>query len=410
MHKLILIIQREFMAKVKSRAYLVLIFLSPLLMLAMFAAIFYFVNKDQTEDVDKPKVLWVGSTEHFQWFEQKFEDFNFQKLDDLEYLKAKNMFDQGLYEGVVYSHQGINEVIGVKELPLSAFKFTLQKLLWLSSLKSDPALKLGSDVFEKDQVNLTEKQNYTTVQKWIKGIVAVGAGYLIMMFVIIYGNSVMRSIIEEKNSRVIEVLICTVKPFQLMMGKIIGNALAGLLQFLIWGVLLFLGLFLMQNFFDLQSDSTQTITEIFEVIWQINYVQLLVGFIFFFLSGYLLYSGFYTAVGAAVNSETDTQQFVHPILLPLMFAVYIGIATVVNGNPHGDTAMLFSLIPFTSPIVMTMRIPYGVPFWQIATSLALLLVSFVTTVYIASKIYRIGILTYGNKPSFKQLIRWMVQR
>jgi len=412
MHKLLLIIRREFFAKVKSKAYLVLIFLSPILMLGMFAAIFYFVNKDSNTEPIKPKVLVVGNAKCYNALKQAYEDVEFQNIHYIRLSQAKNMFDKGTFDGIVFNNKmsSCYDVIGLKKLPLKGFKDVVEKQIKLNLLAENNVKPIIQDLINKDYVKVTETDNKTAIQKWVKGVIAVGAGYLIMMFVIIYGNSVMRSIIEEKNSRVIEVLICTVKPFQLMLGKIIGNALAGLLQFFIWGVLLFLGLFLMQSFFEFTTQTSGVLDKVFQVIWQINYTQLFIGFVFFFLSGYLLYSGFYTAVGAAVNSETDTQQFVHPILLPLMFAVYIGVATVVNGNPNGDTATLFSMIPFTSPIVMTMRIIYGVPFWQILTSLALLLVSFIVTVYIASKIYRIGILTYGNKPSIKQLITWMLQK
>lgn len=412
MHKLLLIIKREFLTKVKSKAYLVLIFLSPILMLAMFMAIFYFASKEESLSTDKAKILLIASKTTQNNFIEKFPKYEFQQSDQISYDQSKQLFKEGLYDVVIYSNfiTKNHEVYGDKNLPLVAFKDCLRTLIKDHILNTN---NINNTVIKelKDNIVLVSNiSNNNTITKWVKGTIAIGSGYLIMMFVIIYGNSVMRSIIEEKNSRVIEILICTVKPFQLMLGKIIGNALAGLLQFLIWGVLLIMGLVIIENNFYTNVDDTEAVSQIFNAIWQINYFEIFICFILFFLSGYLLYSGFYTTVGAAVNSETDTQQFVHPILLPLMFAVYIGIATVINGNPNGETAILFSLIPFTSPIIMLMRIPFGVPLWQIILSLALLLVSFITTVYIASKIYRIGILTYGNKPTIKQLMKWILQK
>ncbi len=262
--------------------------------------------------------------------------------------------------------------------------------------------------------------------KMINGIkiaMGMGAGYLIMMFIIVYGAMVMRSVIEEKTSRIIEVIISSVKPFQLMLGKIIGTASAGLLQFLIWGVLLLVILFVSSIFFGVdmatgsmgagqinaeqmqalgQNDTQFILTEILNL----PLVSMFILFIFYFLCGYLLYSSIYAAIGAAVDNETDTQQFMFPVIMPLMIGVYVGFATVIN-DPHGMVATIFSMIPFTSPIVMLMRIPFGVPWWQIAISLTLLILTFLGVVWVAAKVYRVGILMYGKKVSYKELYKWL---
>ncbi|NIJ46443.1 ABC-2 type transport system permease protein [Wenyingzhuangia heitensis] len=414
MHKLLLIIKREFLTKVRSKAYLVLIFLSPLLMLGMFAAIFYFASKEEKAKDNQITLLTITTPEINQDIYKQHPAIYIEKGSAVSFKQAIQLVDDTSYNGLIYANPALKimEIYGDKNIPFLSLKSILEKHkrnYLLHQNKIDEAVI--TQLSNMTPVKIThKKESENEIKKWVKGTVAVGAGYLVMMFVIIYGNSVMRSIIEEKNSRVIEIMICTVKPFQLLLGKIIGNALAGLLQFFIWGFLLLIGLFLIESSFPSTGGEAEKIAQIFTVIWDINYVQIGISFAFFFLSGYLLYSSFYASVGAAVNSETDTQQFVHPILLPLMFAVYIGIVTVVNGNPNGSTATLFSFIPFTSPIVMLMRIPYGVPTWQIILSLALLLVSFITTVYLASRIYRIGILSYGNKPKIKQLIKWMFQK
>ncbi|ANW95964.1 hypothetical protein AXE80_06580 [Wenyingzhuangia fucanilytica] len=414
MHKLLLIIQREFITKVRSKAYLVLIFLSPLLMIGMFAAIFYFAGKESKDNFKKVSLLAITTPEIAIDIQKDNPNITLEFGTAMSFDEAKTMVNDKDFDGLVYANplSNIMEIYGDDKIPLHSLETILEKHWVIQQLKNH---EVSSEIINKTTkeipIHYSKKDDSeATIKKWVKGAVAVGSGYLVMMFVIIYGNSVMRSIIEEKNSRVVEIMVCSVKPFQLMLGKIIGNALAGILQFLIWGILLLGGLLLLEIYFPSIGGNSDKIDQIFSIIWEINYTQIFIGLVVFFLSGYLLYSAFYAAVGAAVSSETDTQQFVHPILLPLMFAVYIGIVTVVNGNPNGSTATLFSLIPFTSPIVMLMRIPFGVPAWQIILSLALLLVSFITTVYIASKIYRIGILTYGNKPSMKQLIKWMFQK
>ncbi|GGF70329.1 ABC transporter permease [Wenyingzhuangia marina] len=414
MHKLLLIIQREFITKVRSKAYLVLIFLSPILMIGMFAAIFYFASKENKENYKQVSILAVTTPEIAADIQKENQNITVEYRTVISFKAAKKLVNDQDLNGLVYANPLSNmmEIYGDDKIPLHSLETILEKHWVLQQLKNKGVKEaVIKQATENTPIHYSKKDDsHATIQKWVKGTVAIGSGYLIMMFVIIYGNSVMRSIIEEKNSRVVEIMVCTVKPFQLMLGKIIGNALAGILQFLIWGILLLGGLFLLQIYFPSVGGNSDKIEQIFNIIWEINYTEIFVGFVFFFLSGYLLYSSFYAAVGAAVSSETDTQQFVHPILLPLMFAVYIGIVTVINGNPNGSTALLFSFVPFTSPVVMLMRIPFGVPMWQIILSLALLLVSFITTVYVASKIYRIGILTYGNKPSMKQLVKWMFQK
>jgi ABC-2 type transport system permease protein len=246
-----------------------------------------------------------------------------------------------------------------------------------------------------------------------------------MMFVMIYGNSVMRSVIEEKTSRIVEIIVSSVKPFQLMLGKIIGNASAGLLQFLIWGILIFIITTVASSVFGIDMVEMQTaklpaeqleaakqaagmdkMQLIIQEVLRLPILKMFVLFIFYFLGGYMLYSSMFAAVGAAVDNETDTQQFMLPIMLPLILGVYVGFATVMN-DPHGSIAVLFSHIPFTSPIVMLMRVPFGVSWTELAISMTLLLVTFVFMVWLAAKIYRVGILMYGKKPTYKDLYKWL---
>ena len=267
----------------------------------------------------------------------------------------------------------------------------------------------------------------------IKAVIGGGFGYLIMMFIIIYGGFVMRSVIEEKTSRIIEVIISSVKPFQLMMGKIIGTSLAGITQFAIWIVSATLLLLVAFAIFDIDPSSlgdgaeltsgiapgmappvpssNQVMQAYAQELYKIPWFMLISFFVIYFILGYLIYSSIYAAIGAAVDNETDTQQFIFPIILPLMLAIYVGFFSVFS-NPHGPIAVGFSLFPLTSPIVMLMRLPGGigaggVPIWEVVTSILLLIVTFIGIVWLASKIYRVGILMYGKKPSYKELFKWI---
>jgi ABC-2 type transport system permease protein len=243
---------------------------------------------------------------------------------------------------------------------------------------------------------------------------------------------VMRGVMEEKMSRIVEVIVSSVKPFQLMMGKIIGVALVGLTQFLLWVILSTVVIsFVSSTFMSGKSDEekmeqmakvkgmqnmqqmppqAQEVMKskgekLTELLGTINFPVIIGSFIFFFLGGYLLYSALFAAIGSAVDSETDTQQFMLPVTMPLVLA-YIVSASVME-NPNGSVAFWFSMIPFTSPIVMMLRIPFGVPYWQIGLSMFLLILGFIFTTWLAAKIYRTGILMYGKKVSYGELWKWL---
>jgi ABC-2 type transport system permease protein len=235
----------------------------------------------------------------------------------------------------------------------------------------------------------------------------------------------MSGVVQEKTNRIVEVIISSVKPFELMMGKIIGIALVGLTQFFMWVILSLVLFFIGSTVVGLSNIdvnalqhantmTTQTMTaaqnptelqHIFSMLGSFDYVQILVLFVVYFLGGYLLYASLFAAVGSAVDNETDTQQFSLPIMLPIIFGIYAGIFTAQN--PDGPLAIWCSMIPFTSPIVMMVRLPFGVPVWQIAISLTILILSFIGTTWMAGKIYRTGILMYGKKATWKELLKWL---
>jgi len=255
-------------------------------------------------------------------------------------------------------------------------------------------------------------------------VIGMISAFVIYMFIIIYGAQVMAGVIQEKTSRIVEVIISSVKPFELMMGKIIGIALVGLTQFFMWviltGSILFIGSRFLGSGTDLASmqqanqmgiqsmTATQSpgeMQQLFAMLHGFDFMQIIVLFVLYFLGGYLLYASLFAAVGSAVDSETDTQQFSLPLTLPIIFAIYAAIYSAQN--PDGPLAFWCSMIPFTSPIVMMVRLPFDVPAWQIILSLSILVLSFIGTTWMAGKIYRTGILMYGKKTTWKEMWKWM---
>ncbi|MGB0177988.1 MAG: ABC transporter permease, partial [Owenweeksia sp.] len=261
-----------------------------------------------------------------------------------------------------------------------------------------------------------EQQSMTLIKMGIGYI----AGFLIYLFVFIYGAQIMRGVIEEKTSRIVEVMVSSVKPFELMMGKIIGLASVALLQFMIWlvfGVALYFvaAIFILGDAVDTAQiaapgyNASNNVTfQIMNTLGQINFPYIISCFLFFFLCGYLLYAALFAAIGSAVDKESDTQQFMFPVSLPLIASIIVLIRAL--DNPDGAIAFWFSIIPFTSPIVMMARIPFSVPWWELALSMLLLVGAFLAMTWIAGRIYRTGILMYGKKPKLKELFKWITYR
>ncbi|MFN7100070.1 MAG: ABC transporter permease [Flavobacterium sp.] len=431
-----LIIKREFIAKVRNKSFIVMTFLSPLL----FVGIAVFVGYLSTMKPDTKRVaihdVQGNFAKEFVARNAKSETYKYQDLSAIDLQFLKDSLSKESLEGILYVPATSNpkdfetkiQYIS-NESPSLTFVKNIQDVIAKSLTKSN-LVRANLDTLAINKAQAKVNVNLTKVsgEESVKGIneikIGIGGafGYLIMMFIIIYGNMVMRSVIEEKTSRIVEIIISSVKPFQLMMGKIIGTALAGLLQFCIWAVLGLLLFFAISTFFGVnvgpaasvspemmqaaQHEMSSTAQLYIKELWNLPIASILIGFIIYFIGGYFLYSSFYAAIGAAVDNQTDSQQFLLPIIMPLMLSVYVGFFTVIN-DPHGTVAVVFSMIPLTSPIVMLMRIPFGVPLWQIAISITLLLGSFFAVVWFAAKIYRIGILMYGKKPTWKEMYRWL---
>lgn len=265
--------------------------------------------------------------------------------------------------------------------------------------------------------NGDEKESNTDVAMFVGIFFTI----LIYMFVLSYGTMVMQSVTEEKSNRIVELMVSSVKPFTLMMGKIIGVALVGLLQMLIWGVMLFVILGIVGVAFGIGdvsllgaggmnamgTDAVQNVdaAQIFQALGGMNFVEIILMVVVYFIGGYLLYASFFAGVGSAINSSEDTGQFVAPTMVVMAFALYAGMFSIEN--PDGSLAFWCSMIPFTSPIVMMVRIPFGVPLWQELLSVVLLYFTAISMVWIAGRIYRVGILMYGKKPSIVELLKWV---
>jgi ABC-2 type transport system permease protein len=250
----------------------------------------------------------------------------------------------------------------------------------------------------KWEKNGEDKETNTHVVMGISYVLAL----ILYMFIFMFGAMVMRGVIEEKSNRIIEIIISSVKPFQLMAGKIMGVALVAVVQFLIWIVLTAVFFLVFQSF----SSGSEGIAQGLAVEFaRVNIVEILGFFILFFIGGYLLYASMFAAVGSAVESEADSQQLMMPVTVPLILAIMIMVQTF--RYPDSSLSVWASMIPFTSPIIMVARIPFGVPLWQIILSLTILFATFVLMSYVTAKIYRVGILMYGKKPSLKEIFKWL---
>lgn len=426
-----LIIKREFIAKVRNKSFIVMTFLSPLL----FVGIAAFVGYLSSIKADVKKIAIHDESGIFVNEFKNTAEFHYLNLSSVDMKILKDSIVKESYEGLLFIPKVIDSLN-----PQHKIQFISNdspSISFLSETEDIIAQKLTKINFEKAKLdtlaikNAQAKVNISVAkssgEESLKGLneikIAIGGafGYLIMMFIIIYGNMVMRSVIEEKTNRIIEIIISSVKPFQLMMGKIIGTSLAGVLQFFIWALLGLTFLFVASSFFGIDASPTaklspemmhqaqaqfSTAQMYIKELWNLPIATILICFVIYFIGGYFLYSSFYAAIGAAVDNETDSQQFLLPIIMPLILGVYIGFFTVIN-DPNGTIATVFSMVPLTSPIVMLMRIPFGVPWWQIVLSVTILFATFFGVVWFASKIYRVGILMYGKKPTWKELYKWL---
>ena len=429
------VLQREYTTRVKKKGFFIMTILGPILLVAlMFAPALLMQMGDESKTyalVDETGLY----SEAFAGAEDTFEAV-------ADTAAAKAGMRDGQYAGalwipaagadsnrqrMVLFYQETDPSMSTIDEIESLAENELRMALMQKESDLDPALfeyinNAKVDVISQDMV--TGERSYTE----IKSIIAYVFGFLIYGFVFIYGSQIMSGVIEEKSNRIIEVMISSVKPFQLLMGKVLGLAFVGLTQLLLWGVLTLVltmvigmlgggGSMEAAQMAAAQSsmpgmgtampmtEVQATMVEIQAIIESLHIKSLLLFFLAYFLGGYLLYASLFAAIGAAVEDQEDTNQFMWPVTIPLILGILV-VATVLK-SPDGPLAFWTSIIPFTSPIVMMARIPFGVPVWELVLSLGLLVLGFIGSTWVAARIYRVGILMYGKKGSYKELWKWI---
>lgn len=442
MNKTLLILKQEYLKRVKKKSFIVLTLLVPFLFAGMFALIIFLsINNDSKE---RTIAVFDESTLFLSQFEQEGMT-KYKFIPKEEYDKLKSNLKGSEYYALLYIPQDIYsnnlaQLISEKQVPFEVNEQIQRKLSQF--IEKDKRQKVIDETGIPDL-----EQRLAATKTWIKlntlkisetgetqkssSVIAFIASYamgiIIYFFVFMYGAMVMRGVMEEKKSRIIEVIISSVRPFELMAGKIIGTALVGLTQVAIWIVLGFVVLIGVQGFFPpesaqqmgqsimetqqqmnpamAQAAEPNKVMEVMEMIGNLNLPLILFAFVFYFLIGYLLYSSLLGAVGAAVDNEEDSQQMVLPVTFPLILSIMLLFP--IARNPEGPVAFWFSIIPLTSPVAMMARIPYGIPTWELLLSMFLLVLMTVGAIAAAAKIYRIGLLMYGKKVNLKELFKWL---
>jgi len=430
MNKIWLVMQREYLARVKKKSFLLATLLTPLIFPAIMA-IFVWIAVEEKDNqslriievVDENKLFFLESSEQYAF---SFSDRSDEEAKDL----VKNgdrygflhipKFDLENPKGITFFGEENPNMNLMSYLESSLKKKIEDQRLYESGI--DP--QLISDIRTKvdiKSITVNEQGEEKVSNATVNYAIGFVAGILIYMFIFIYGNQIMQGVIEEKSSRIVEILVSSLKPFQLMMGKIVGIAGVGLTQLLIWIVLVGGLTTLVTGYLGMQMPQQQAmemaqvgmeqipdsgVSEILQVINGIDFVTLVLCFVFYFLGGYLLYGALFAGIGSAVDAPSDAQQFMLPVTIPLIVS-YMGLFVFVLQDPNSTTSFWLSVVPLTSPIAMMGRVSFGVPFWELALSMILLILGFLGTTWLAGKIYRIGILMHGTKPSYKTLWKWI---
>jgi ABC-2 type transport system permease protein len=437
MSKIGLVIKREFDSRVKKKSFLLATILVPLLFPAIIGGMLYFAI-EESKNAEQQKVYVLDESGTFNFESDK--KYAFEELN-INLEEAKTIFTESEAYALLYFPQfeldnpdGIT-MYAKKNPSLQASSYFENQI---ESQIRDQKLK-ESGINEAELESLKTNISLSTInvsdtgeEKASSAGVAYGIAYafsfLVYMFVLIYGTQIMQGVIEEKSSKIVEIIVSSVKPFQLMIGKVIGVASVGLLQFTIWVVLIFVLSSAVFSMFDLNPADMQTaqqsmsgmngssetqemmenskVGEILNIVYDIPYAYYISVFAFFFISGYLLYGALFAAVGSAVDNISDAQQFTMPITMPMIIG-FLGTFMFVMPEPDGNVSFWLSIIPFTAPVAMMARVAFGVPAWELALSMGLMVVGFLGTIWMAGRIYRIGILMHGTKVNYKTLLKWV---
>ena len=430
-----LITTREYLNKITNKTFILSTFLTPLFIVGL---IFFLGYLSSLNNETVKNISVVDETGFIYENLNSSEFLKYNLLENLSFEEAKIISETKSDYGLIYipnldSPKAIADSISFisEDSPsftlINNMETQLERILTSKNFKIE-GLDINQINNSKVYVSLFQEtfegEKTTKTDGFLKLFFGMFLGMLLYIFIFAYGSMIMMSVIEEKTNRIVEIVISSVKPFQLMTGKIIGTSLAGLTQFIVWGFLFFVFSTIVTSIFGITSmpsnagnasimlsasqDSgiSSDSLEMIAAFINLPLTNILIAFLFYFLGGYLLYSSIFAAIGAAVDNQTDAQQFLMPITIVLIVALYAGILTVPE-DPNGIVAQIFSFVPLTSPIVMMMRIPHGVPIFEQIISITILFLSVILIIWIAAKIYRIGILMYGKKPSYKELIKWL---
>ena len=438
MNKLGIIIKREYLTRVKNKSFLIITFLGPIFFVAlMIAPALLALNSDKMESKKAIAVL-----DETGWFYQKFDntetntfvyhDEN-ENIDSLKKLVFEDIYDAILYIPGTSLNIPVNaKLYSDKQISMTLSSYienTMKKEVEhkkLLALGIDPEIvKSANTNINIANIRMDSEDKEETRYTELESIIGYVSAFVIYFSIFLFSSQVLRSVIVEKTNRIVEVIISSVKPFELMMGKIIGNALVGLTQFTAWIVLtlaiyfvtssIILGPELISPTGTVMTQEISKLTETTEaqdimleavnMIQTINFSAILWSFLFYFLFGFLLYAALFAAIGGMVDNETDSNQFITILTIPLILAIICSPAMMEN--PESGLTLWLSMIPFTSPIAMMIRIPFGIPYWQLGISITLLILTFILMTWIAAKIYRTGILMYGKKPTWKEIWKWL---
>ena len=428
MNKINIIIAREFLTRVRKKSFIIASLLGPIIMGAVLFLPAYFAMNSQgsksfvvIDESEQMGTLFV-SDEDIEYryvimsLEEAKRDLRENDADGLIYIPAFNVEDPKGFILYATSNQSLSTISDIER--------KIDNYIEEIRLEASGLDKAIIDSFkvniEVSTINLSETGAEQESSSVAATVIVYIASILIYMFVFIYGAMCMRGVIEEKNSRIVEVILSSVKPFELMMGKVIGIAMVGLTQFVLW--ILLTGAVTMGVSAVMVSDGAEMaqvaagdntiqmeptlIENAFSALGAVNFPLVIGAFLFYFIGGYLLYGALFAAIGSASDSDADAQQFIFPVTAPLIVSI-ISLSIVLE-DPHGSIAFWMSIIPFTSPIIMMMRIPFGVAPWELILSMSMLILGFLFTLWIAGRIYRVGILMHGTKVNWKILAKWFM--
>ena len=420
MNKTLLIIKREFLVRVKKKSFIIMTLLAPILMASLIIVPVLISETDQQKRL-------IGLYEINTNFSEDIKDsenIHFTLFDENQMNDFIKDPSKSNYYALLKIDENSFTIFSNQQIGLNLRKSIENQLENISERNNLKSAGINIELIEQAQTDIKIETKIITSDgetesSSTEASIGIGfiTGILIYMFIFMYGTMVMRGVIEEKTNRIVEVIISSVKPFQLMIGKIFGVALVGLTQFVLWVLLTILISTVAETLFIDQAEVTNNLNSVDQSVFLnelskltggIDLSLIFVSFIFYFLFGYLMYSALFAAVGSAVDAEADTQQFMLPITIPLIFS-FILIQPIMD-NPDGALAFWMSLVPLTSPIIMMARLPFGVETWQLTLSMLLLIIGFIFTTFIAGKIYRTGILMYGKKISYKELWKWLTYK